>query len=409
MRPSVLFLSQCLPYPPHSGVTNRTYHIGVELQREYDVTMLAFSRRNHQADTTARAAARQALAAELTDVLEPVPIPSERSLGAKMWNHARSALSGRPYLYYEYGDDDFARRLAQTLARRRPDIVHVDSMDLYRWVPELPSVPVACNHHNIESDLLRLRGDQIRSRLARRYLRLQANRIERLERTLPQTFAVNVMTSHLDAARLRERSPRAAVAVVPNGVDAQYFRPSGAAPVDGRVSFLGPTYMFPNRDGVDFFLADVWPQVLRSVPHGSFHLIGKNSAEDRTRLSRNPGVTCNGYVPDIRPLLAASACSVVPLRVGGGTRLKILDAWAMGKAVVSTTVGCEGLATQDGQNILIRDDPKAFGEAVVQVLTQSDLRNHLEANARQTAEECYAWPIVGQTLRDTYRRLIAQD
>jgi len=118
--------------------------------------------------------------------------------------------------------------------------------------------------------------------------------------------------------------------------------------VPGRVTFLGPTYMFPNRDAVDFFLANSWPLVRQRCPDGTFHLIGKNSADEKARFESHPGVTCNGHVPDIRPHFAESAVSVVPIRVGGGTRLKILDAWSMGKAVVSTSVGCEGLKTVDG-------------------------------------------------------------
>lgn len=409
MRPSVLFLSQCLPYPPHSGVTNRTYHIALELQREFDITLLAYSRRNHQADGMTRAAARAALARELTEVLEPVPIASERSATARLWNCVRSTVSSHPYLYYEYAHPEFARQLAGVLGRRRPDLVHLDSMDLYRWLPKLPAVPVTCTHHSIESDLLRLRAGQIGSAVARAYLRLQANRIEHLERTLTQSFAVNVMMSELDAARLHALNPLAKTVVAPNGVDVDYLRPSPVAPVHGRVVFLGPTYMFPNRDAVDFFLNEIWAQVLRTVPQASFHLVGKNSPEDQVRFQNHPAVACNGYVPDVRPHLAQAACSVVPIRIGGGTRLKILDAWAMGKAIVSTTVGCEGLAARDGENILIRDDPAAFAEAVVRVLTDADLRCHLETNARRTAEECYAWPIIGQALRDTYRALMAGD
>ncbi|HEU4649495.1 MAG TPA: glycosyltransferase family 4 protein [Gemmatimonadales bacterium] len=388
-------------------MTNRTYHVALELQREFDVAMLAFSRRNHQPDAAARSAARDALARELTQVLEPVPIGSERSTGRKLLTHAASFISGRPYLYYEYADSAFARQLEAALGQRRPDIVHLDSMDLYRWLPALPSVPVTCTHHSIESDLLRLRADQIRSPWARRYLRLQANRIERLERALTHRFAVNVMMSELDAERLRALNPRAKTVVVPNGVNTEHFRPSAAAPVEGRVAFLGPTYMFPNRDAVDFFLGEVWERVRGAVPHASLHLIGKNSPEDRARFTSHPAVTCNGYVPDIRPHFADAACSIVPIRVGGGTRLKILDAWAMGKAVVSTTVGCEGLTARDGENILIRDDPAAFADAVVRVLTEPDLRHRLELNARRTAEECFAWRIVGRVLRDSYRRLIA--
>jgi glycosyltransferase involved in cell wall biosynthesis len=282
-------------------------------------------------------------------------------------------------------------------------------MDLYRWLRELPAVPVACTHHSIESDLLRLRAQQMTRPLARRYLHHQADLIEQLERTLTAGFAVNVMMSDLDAERLEALNPAARTLVAPNGVDTEYFRPDEAhAPVPGRVTFLGPTYMFPNRDAVEFFLDAIWPRVQQAVPDSTFHLIGRNSDAERERHGSRPGVTCNGYVPDIRPHLAAAACSVVPIRVGGGTRLKILDAWAMGKAVVSTTVGCEGLAAIDGENILIRDEPGAFAEAVRQVLTNAELRRRLEINARRTAEERYAWHRVGEQLRAGYRRLIAE-
>jgi glycosyltransferase involved in cell wall biosynthesis len=165
--------------------------------------------------------------------------------------------------------------------------------------------------------------------------------------------------------------------------------------------------MFPNRDAVDFFLADAWPLIRRRCPESTFHLIGKNSVDDKARFENHPGVTCNGHVPDIRPHLAEAAVSIVPIRVGGGTRLKILDGWSMGKAVVSTSIGCEGLETVDGRNILIRDDPTEFAEAVVQVLRDRDLRDRLGHEARKTAEERYAWRVVGRKLVGSYQDLLA--
>ena len=116
---------------------------------------------------------------------------------------------------------------------------------------------------------------------------------------------------------------------------------------------------------------------------------------------------CQGYVPDVRPHFAEAACSVVPLRVGGGTRLKILDAWSMGKAIVSTSIGCEGLETVDGENIMIRDDPSEFAKAVVDVLRDEGLRNRLGRNGRKTAEEIYAWPVIGRKLNAVYQDLLA--
>lgn len=407
MRRRILFLSQCLPYPPHSGVTNRTYHVLQELQRAFDVTLVAFSRRNHQPDDASRAMAASVLRREISDVMEPVRIESEWSLATKLRSHALSVLAGKPYIWHEYGSPRFGQELEAAIARARPDMVHLDSMDLYRWLDSIPAVPTACTHHNIESDLLRLMAEHVSGRAAQTYLMHQAALVEKVERRLCARFDVNVMTSATDAGRLRALVPGARMTVAPNGVDVEFFRPSPAAQlVPGRVIFLGPTSMFANRDAVEFFLTGSWPSVRTHRGNATFHLIGKNSADEKVRFERHAGVTCHGYVPDVRPHFAEAECSVVPLRVGGGTRLKILDAWSMGKAIVSTSIGCEGLETDDGRNILIRDDPADFADAVVQILCDRDLRHRLAREGRATAEEFYAWPVIGRRLNDVYHELL---
>jgi glycosyltransferase involved in cell wall biosynthesis len=373
------------------------------LQREFDVDLVAFSRRNHQPDEAARAAAADKLRRSVSHVADPAIIPSEWSLARKLLNHVSSLVTGKPYIFYDYFHEDLARGLGEALSGSPPDLVHMDSMDLYRWLPSVPALPVACTHHNVESQLLRQRGDRIGRPLTGAYLKHQAKLVEKVERRLSPRFALNVMTSERDAVHLRALSPGARTTVVPNGVDVEYFRPtSSQGLVPGRVVFLGPTYMFPNRDAVDFFLTDVWPSVRSRVPGSTLHLIGKNSIDEKRRFEAYNGVRCEGYVPDIRPSFAQAECSIVPLRVGGGTRLKILDAWSMGKAIVSTSIGCEGLETTDGRNIVIRDDAKGFADAVVEVLNNSELRNRLAREGRATVERHYAWPIVGDHLNSVY-------
>jgi len=319
-------------------------------------------------------------------------------------------IAGLPYTYYEYrapGVESLLKVLVRTL---NPSLVHLDSLDLFGYLQALEGCRIACTYHSIESDLLRLRADRIRPRLLAPYLRYQASMLERLERTLPERLDLNVMMSPVDAARLKVLAPRARTVVVPNGVDTEYFRPPGVeAEVPGRVTFLGPTYMFPNRDAVDFFLADVWPTVRRRSPDSTFITIGKVSAADRARYEAIKGVNCLGYVPDIRPHMAQGACTVVPIRVGGGTRLKILDAWAMGRAVVSTSIGCEGLEAVDGKNILIRDDPASFAEAVSLVLSDRQVRLRLGSAGRETVMRTYAWEVIGDGLLDAYRPLAEDD
>ncbi len=407
-RPRVLMLTQSLPYPPHSGVANRTLNVLRQLRLEYDVDLVPFSRLNHQPDRAAREAARRALQQVVASVAEPTPIPNEQSLVRKIWDHVRALVSGQAYTYYEYQSRAFGERLAAVLRARRPDLIHFDSHDLYRWLPALPPAPIACTHHNLESELLRLYTIGLKPAVLQRYVRLQADRVEEVERRLCPQFALNVMVSDVDARRLRAIAPGATTVVVPNGTDTDYFQPSSAPPVAGRVVFVGPTYSHPNRDAVEFLLQDIWPWIRAREARATLQLIGRNADADRARYSATPGVSPLGYVSDIRPMLAAARCCVVPIRIGGGTRLKILDAWAMGKAVVSTSIGCEGLDAVDGENILVRDTPDAFAGAVVEVLRDGTLRSRLERNARRTAIETYSWSVVGLRLRAAYNGLLGR-
>jgi glycosyltransferase involved in cell wall biosynthesis len=406
MRDSILVLSQCLPYPPHSGVANRTFNILVQLQRAFDVHLVAFSRRNHQADGSARSAARDALASRLTHVYEPAAIPGEHSRLARIGSHLCSLATSRPYTLYEYRSHTFGRSLAEATAGTRPAIVHMDSLDLYGWMSRLPNVPIAVTHHSVESDLLRSRARRIGSVPLHAYLNHQARLVEAVERRVCTTIPLNVMMSDADAEKLRAVAPGSRTVTVPNGVDTEHFTPRPGAERPGTLVFLGPTYMYPNRDAVDWFLAAMWGSIRAALPECGLHLVGKNSASDKARYQLIQGVHCHGYVPDVRPHVTSASCSIVPIRVGGGTRLKILDSWAMGVPVVSTSTGCEGLAARDGDNILVRDDPQEFASAIVRVLREPALREQLANSGRETAERLYSWRVIGDGLIDAYRGLL---
>jgi glycosyltransferase involved in cell wall biosynthesis len=407
-RPRVLVLAQCLPYPPDSGVTSRTFHILRELQLEFDVALVPYFRVNHQPDRAARDAACEALRRVVTYVADPAPIPGEHRRVRRVWDHLRSLATGRPYTQYQYDSGTFAESLQAAIRACPPDLVHLDSLDMYRWLPDVPSVPVACTHHDIDSELLRLRAQHLRSPLLRGYMTLQAGRVARLERELCPRLALNVMMSDLDAQRLKRVAPGAVTVVVPNGTDTEFLHPNGGTAAPGRVVFVGPTYSHPNRDAVEFFLQETWPGIRAADPTASLQLIGRSAPPDQARYDAEPGVQALGQVPDIRPALTQARCVVVPIRIGGGTRIKILDAWALGKAVVSTSIGCEGLDAVDGENILIRDTPAAFARAVFDVLHDARLRARLERNARCTALEKYSWSLVGRTIRSAYAELLGR-
>jgi glycosyltransferase involved in cell wall biosynthesis len=172
------------------------------------------------------------------------------------------------------------------------------------------------------------------------------------------------------------------------------------------LAFVGGTAWYPNRDALDFFATEIKPQLDALGNNPRVKWIGRSSDEERARYA-TAGIELTGYVPDIRDAVGSAACFIVPLRVGGGTRLKILDAWAMGKPVVSTSIGCSGLEARDGQNIIIRDDPADFAKAIQSVLTDAGLRRRLSVAARQTAESTYSWSVIGAHLKQEYFKLIA--
>jgi glycosyltransferase involved in cell wall biosynthesis len=239
------------------------------------------------------------------------------------------------------------------------------------------------------------------------YLRHQAALLARSEAALLPQVDLNVTASEVDAALLQELAPSARFATIPNGVDTEFFTPSGNDAGAGCV-FVGGTTWFPNRDGLEWFAAEILPEMRRAGITAPVEWVGRVTDAERTEFAPLSGFSFTGYVDDIRPHVRAAACFIAPLRVGGGTRLKILDAWAMGMPVVATSIACEGLDAVPGENILVADDVAGFVAAVSRVLADPALGARLGAAARTTVERTYSWNVLGAKLRRLYHDVIAR-
>jgi glycosyltransferase involved in cell wall biosynthesis len=406
-RPRLLFLCHTLPYPPDAGVWIRTYHVLRLLAQAFDITALCFERAATAGTGMAWNVAAGGDGLGRFAEVEVFAIPQQHNRLRWAWDHLRSAALGRVYTVYLYRSRAFHRRVNELLRSGSFDLVHVDSLDLSDYVSACRGVPIVCVHHDISSVLLRRRASVERSRWRRAYLQYQAALMEREERCWCNRIALNVTVSEREAGFLEHVAPGSRVAIVPNGVDVDEFRPSDAEGTG--VAFAGGATGFPNRDALDFFCDEILPQLRAATSRLRVRWIGRASVEQQCRYRERYGVELTGYVEDVRPLMRDAACHIVPLRVGGGTRLKILNSWAMGKAVVSTSIGCEGLATADGGNILIRDDPKDFASAILAVLRDDDLRRALGERGRATVERLYSWDVVGQPMIDTYLTLATGD
>lgn len=400
-RPRLLFLCQTLPYPADGGVWIRTFHVLRLLARAFDVKALCFERSatsGAAADWT-RATGPEGLG-RFADV-EVFAIPQKHSRLRFVWDHLRSMATARVYTTFLYDSVELRARLASLVRSGEFDLVHVDSLDLASYLPFCAGIPVVCVHHDVESALLRRRAAVEASWWRKRYLRVQSRLMEKVERQWCGRIALNVTVSEQDGARLQSLVPAARIAVIPNGVDTSEFFPDASAAHLNRIAYVGGTNPFPNLDALTFFCEDILPHVNSHRPVLT-RWIGRSSAEQQEQYRQRFGVELTGYVEDPRGFMQQAACHIVPLRVGGGTRLKILNAWAMGKPVVSTSIGCEGLAAVDGDNVLIRDAPRDFAAAVCSVLNDPALARRLGMSGRRTVERLYSWDIVGEGLIDRY-------
>jgi glycosyltransferase involved in cell wall biosynthesis len=337
--------------------------------------------------------------------VEAFPVPQTRSRLRLLWDHTRSLLFRRVYTQYIFDSSAFRERLGELLRTRSFDLVHMDSLDLATYLPMCEGLPVVCVHHNVESELLRRRAPVQGRAFARAYFRYQADRMKREEQDWIGRIALNVVVSEGDRDQFAGFVPEARFAVVPNGVDVNEFRPKPAQG-DG-LAYIGGTNWFPNLDALDFFCESILPHLRAAGVEIPVRWVGSASNEEQRRYADSFGVQLTGYVDDVRPFMRDTLCNIVPLRAGGGTRLKVLNSWAMGKAIVSTSIGCEGLDARDGENILIRDDPREFAEAILQLRSDDSLRSKLEQGARSTAERCYAWDVIGPPMIASYRDLLS--
>lgn len=335
----------------------------------------------------------------------PPPFPRIRSRLYWQFNSLRHTLFDSKPLRSQLPWSRCVRNaIDQVLLEERFDVIQVHQSHLGQLLPDTEAATVL-DMHDILSDHEYRRISTHTKFTYRVQAWLEWKKMQSLERRIARRFDVCVTVSEHDKKSLFKLVPEVRAVVVPNGVDTNYFSPQTNAEQKKQVVFIGSMNYGPNSDGVLWFYNAVFPLIKQEIRDIQFWVVGSNPSPDIMKLDGDPNVKVTGFVEDVRPYIARASVIVVPIRLGSGTRLKILDAWSMEKAIVSTTVGAEGLAAVHRENILLADEPDQFAEGILGLLSDSELRYALGKTGRRLVKSRYAWSTIAPKMDAVYRSL----
>lgn len=395
----ILWISHFVPWPATGhGALQRSHHLLRQTARRHEVHLVSLSK-PEALDAAGLAEAERELGSLAASVhLEPIPA------GGRKGDALLSLASSASYWERWFRQPRMEAAIDALVRAHDFDVVHLDIVFLARYLRGVTAVPLALNHHNIESHLLHRRAASQGNPALRLFFRREAEKVERLERDLATRAAVNLVVSRLDGERLRELAPGVPVAEVPNGVDVEFFRPGGqVAAVPRSFVFAGGMDWFPNREAMQFLAAELWPALAADDPSRTMTVVGREAPPELVRAAASDSrLRVAGFVDDVRPYIERAAVYLCPIRVGGGTRLKILDALAMQRPLVSTAIGVEGLGLVDGEHYLRAETPEEFVAAARRLEGDPELGRRLAGAGRAFVLERYSWDRIGAQIDAAY-------
>lgn len=400
-RLRILFLHKQILFPRDTGGKIRVLNLLKHLAQWHDVTYVCNLRPGEDQYLVQMA--------ELGLRVEAVPGEASRRGGFGFLAAAAGNLvSPRPYAIDRNYDPALRRKLASLLKAEHFDLVICDTVQMARHTMGLRMPATVLFQHNVEAQILERHAQVSDGLLRRAYMFDQYRKMKRFERLCGGHFDHVVAVSTQDEQIFRERYGWTNVDAIDTAVDTDYFQPRPDQEQPNRVMFLGSMDWLPNQDGVRFFADEVWPKVLQQVPDALFQIVGRNPPPNVLALGERQGIQVTGSVPDVRPHLAQAAVVVVPLLVGGGTRLKIYEAMAMAKPTVSTTIGAEGLPVQPGVHFFQADDARSFADDIVKLLAEPGLRQEMGQASNRFVRQHYASETIARQFEAISRKVVAR-
>lgn len=397
----VLWLGHNLAYPPKGGPLQRNYNLLKQAAKYHEVHALVFDQPASRPSGVTPEDCVEALSKFCASV-EWVPLPDDSFGIGRYWRAVSGLLTGEPYEFRWLRSREMAKRLQRLAGRFQFDVVHADTLGLAPYVSLVPSAGTVLNHHDIESALVQRRAASEHSPLWRMFWAREAANLLAAERRWCPLFHVNMVVSEDEGKLLKPSCKESHIRVVPNGVDIGYFTPR-TDPGGTRLLFCGRLDQLANKGAITFFFNSIWSQLSDRVKEIEIDVVGKNPPAWLRELSqRDPRVHVPGFVDDVRPYFQKATIFVCPITDGGGTRLKILDALAMGMPIVSTTFAASGLSLSHGKHVLLADTSADFVSAIMQLLTSQSMREDLSMSGREFVSSTYSWEVIGKSLSEAY-------
>lgn len=395
-----------MPYPPHGGVLQRSYHVLRELCNEHEVHLLAF----HHQDILSSEEKVVEAKAHLIKFCKSVNFVT---LGVKKnkfhfyMKLLNSVISIKPFSVLAHESKEFRAQMEMLTEQHNIDLMHFDTIALAQYLTGVTKVKTL-THHNIESELMFRRAKVTGSYFAKLFFSLNAFKLARYEKKYIKRFSCNITCSEPDKKKLLNLIRGIRVSVVPNGVDTSFFVPKQRTEDNHTIVHVG-ALQSANLDGMVYFLSDIWPLIKKKEPQVRLILVGGNIPRSILELGKaSSDILITGYVEDVRPYVWTSSVFIVPLRFGGGTKLKVLDALAMGKAIVSTSIGLEGIEVTPGKEALQANGAEEFADAVVELVRSPERRSELGEAGRILVENKYDWHIIGKLQREIFEKLLEE-
>jgi len=392
----ILHIMPYVPVPPDFGGALRMYHILRHLVQHHDVTMLVSGSQDdrgkilHDFGPQLRA-------------LHIVPIQLDRKYW-RLWQMG-AMVKGRSFLGFLAFNKQVQRKIDELLDQNEFDVIQTEFTFMGGFQIKGKALKIL-DAHNIEHENYRRMWVNARSLLRKIHYYREYKKLSKEEIEACRRYDAVFTTSENDKKILDALVPSVVKFVVPNGVDTQYFKPSTESEEPYSLIFTGMMAYLPNHDGMLYFLDEILPHIQQQIPEVKIYIVGNKPPQELLkRASSNVIVT--GHVDDVRPFIRRSSVYVVPLRMGSGTRLKVLEAMAMKKPIVTTSIGCEGIDVKDRESVLMEDSPMEFAGAVVELLKNQRLRRALSENGYNLVHARYDWSIIGQSIEQYYQTLLA--